>query len=861
MSRRSKIAYAVVAAGVSLLLPAGRGASSPDATGSATQSPHGKLNVPCQSCHTQSGWKPIRSAPDFDHGQTRYPLRGMHRDVPCVRCHAKPVFKDVGSKCADCHADIHKRQFGASCEQCHNVRGWQVSLHEMREHQNRFPLLGAHAALECIACHKTAATGQFQGLPTQCVACHLEDYRKATPSHADAGFPAACEQCHGMNTWFGARFDHFRSTGFGLTGAHRLLDCRSCHVGGQFKGTPTDCAGCHLGDYRAATNPNHMALGFPQTCQTCHSDIAWRPARFDHATTGFPLTGAHASAPCESCHVNGNYNLADTSCVSCHLKDYMGTTSPNHARAGYSQACQTCHDTSSWSHATFDHSQTGFPLTGAHAVTPCESCHVNGNYDLHDAACASCHQKDYDRTTNPNHAKAGFPRTCEACHNTSSWSNATFDHAKSGFPLTGAHARTPCESCHVDGNYNLHDTACVACHLKDYQGTTRPNHAQAGYSTTCEGCHNTSSWGGGTFDHASTGFPLTGAHATTPCESCHVNGNYNLHDTTCVSCHLKDYQRTTQPNHGQAGFPTTCQTCHDTSSWGSGTFNHAQTGFALTGAHARLPCQACHVNGNYNLHDTTCVSCHLKDYQGTTDPSHSQAGFPTTCETCHTTSSWDGAKFDHDRTAFPLTGAHVGLSCLSCHASGVYKGLPASCVSCHLDSYNGTTQPNHSQAGFPQTCELCHNTSAWVPSSFNHDNTAFPLTGAHVRTPCASCHVNGNYQNVPTDCYSCHKTDYQNTSDPNHQAAGFPTTCQTCHTTNDWSATFDHTWFRIPHHGINLCRDCHTNPSNYTVFSCLTCHAHDKTTMDEKHRGVNGYSYDSAACYQCHKDGGGGGLR
>src|SRR6478752_7515196 len=69
-----------------------------------THSPHGSLAVPCQNCHTASAWKPIRAVPEFDHNQTRYPLRGMHEKVPCASCHTKMVFSNVGTKCADCHA-------------------------------------------------------------------------------------------------------------------------------------------------------------------------------------------------------------------------------------------------------------------------------------------------------------------------------------------------------------------------------------------------------------------------------------------------------------------------------------------------------------------------------------------------------------------------------------------------------------------------------------------------------------------------------------------------------------------------------------------------------------------------------------
>ena len=97
----------------------------------------------------------------------------------------------------------------------------------------------------------------------------------------------------------------------------------------------------------------------------------WTSATFDHSTTGFPLTGAHTSLQCTLCHVNNNYNLttADASCVNCHLKDFQGTTNPNHVSSGFPQTCQQCHNTTSWTQATFNHNNTGFPLTGAHTTT------------------------------------------------------------------------------------------------------------------------------------------------------------------------------------------------------------------------------------------------------------------------------------------------------------------------------------------------------------------------------------------------------------------------------------------------------------------------------------------------------------
>jgi hypothetical protein len=244
----------------------------------------------------------------------------------------------------------------------------------------------------------------------------------------------------------------------------------------------------------------------------------------------------------------------------------------------------------------------------------------------------------------------------------------------------------------------------------------------------------------------------------------------------------------------------------------------------------------------------------MADFQKTTNPNHVAVGFPTDCSICHTTVSWQGAQFDHAKTGFPLTGAHATLDCASCHVGGKFTALSADCVTCHLKDYNGTTNPNHVSAGFPQQCQVCHTTTAWTPASFDHTQTGFPLTGAHVNVPCASCHIGGKYAGTPTDCYSCHKSDYQSTTNPNHLAAGFPTTCQTCHTTTAWTgATFNHTWFPIPHHTATMCADCHTNPSNYAVFLCTNCHT--QATTNAQHSDVRGYVWNSANCYACHPNG------
>ncbi|HMK22172.1 MAG TPA: hypothetical protein VK466_07535, partial [Terriglobales bacterium] len=661
-------------------------------TTTVTRSPHGDLNIPCQNCHTSVGWKPIRAVPEFDHNQTKYPLRGLHQGVACTQCHAKPVFSNTGTNCADCHADIHRRQMGANCAQCHTVKGWDMVTQRVREHENRFPLVGGHMGLDCADCHKSAAVGQFLGLSTQCYSCHQSTYQQTTdPNHVTSGFSTQCEQCHNINTWQGASFDHLKYTGFALTGMHATLDCTACHVGGKYKGTPATCIGCHLSDFQKAGNPNHIALGLPQTCQTCHTTAGWSPATFNHDSVGFPLTGGHAKLQCDQCHTNGNFNLTTTACVSCHLKDYTSTNNPNHAAAGIPQQCEMCHTTAGWQPASFDHSKTAFPLTGAHTSVQCGQCHLNGNYNLTTAACYSCHQKDYQSTNSPNHASVNFPQQCEVCHNTSAWNPATFNHNNTSFPLTGAHTSVTCVNCHKNNNYTSLPTACYGCHATDYTSANNPNHVTAGFPQQCEICHTTSNWTSATFNHASTGWPLTGAHTNLQCSQCHGSGNYNITNTACVSCHLADYTGTNNPNHASLGFPQQCDVCHSTSAWSPATFNHNNTSFPLTGAHTSVPCASCHLNNNYTTVPTDCYSCHKADYTGTNNPNHVAAGFPTTCATCHSTASWADATFNH--TWFPMNHGNANSVCATCHTnSSDYTVFQ--CTNCHTKSNTDSDHRN-----------------------------------------------------------------------------------------------------------------------------------------------------------------------
>ncbi|MCX6309030.1 MAG: hypothetical protein NTY32_09475, partial [Bacteroidia bacterium] len=212
-------------------------------------------------------------------------------------------------------------------------------------------------------------------------------------------------------------------------------------------------------------------------------------------------------------------------------------------------------------------------------------------------------------------------------------------------------------------------------------------------------------------------------------------------------------------------------------------------------------------------------------------------------------------------TSFPLKGGHVGLSCIQCHTQG-FVGTSTACLSCHLKDYNATTSPSHALAKFSSDCLTCHTDASWKPSTFNHNTaTSFPLTGAHKTVTCNLCHTQG-YAGISTACVSCHLNDYNATTNPAHASAKFPTNCESCHTTTVWTtSTFNHDSQHFPiysgkHRGQwATCTQCHTNPANFAVFSCLTCHEHNKASMDSKHQGRSGYVYNSTNCLSCHPRG------
>jgi hypothetical protein len=348
----------------------------------------------------------------------------------------------------------------------------------------------------------------------------------------------------------------------------------------------------------------------------------------------------------------------------------------------------------------------------------------------------------------------------------------------------------------------------------------------------CENCHSTETWkirSDAAFQHASTGFDLTGAHQTLKCKICHPGLVFTGLKGTCQSCH-------TDIHTGELGI--NCLRCHSTKIWKITDMiqRHDQTRFPLIGRHASADCQLCHMrnaNQQYTGTPTTCIGCHRIDYQNAQNPNHTLSGFSTDCIQCHRMNAvmWGGS-FDHQFTAFPLTGAHRAVICSKCHTTSNFKSAPQDCYICHINDYNTVQSPNHVMGKFLHQCTSCHTTTAWRPSQFNHSNTSFALVGAHQTVPCDQCHVNQQYSGLSQNCIDCHRADFNAVQNPNHVTGLFSNQCLTCHSMGGWKpATFDHNTTKFSLTGAHVaipCQNCHTNGNYQLAYSnCYQCHQTD----------------------------------
>ncbi|HUK01270.1 MAG TPA: hypothetical protein VLW26_03230 [Steroidobacteraceae bacterium] len=472
---------------------------------------------------------------------------------------------------------------------------------------------------QCVSCHDRSDRSRQTSL---CRDCHKDidaDIRQARGFHGRLqGIAVAqCRACHSEHLGRAAdivklspeQFDH-ALTSFPLQGAHAALQCSSCHQArARYRDAPHECIGCHR-----AEEPHEGRLG--RDCAACHQPNGWRQVSYDHSKTAFPLHDKHASVACAACHFGNRYRGTPQQCVSCHAPDDV-----HHGERG--PRCADCHTTAGWKSAKFDHArETGFALEGAHAHIDCQGCHRSG--DLKQKIprdCHGCHEGQ-----DPHAGRLGV--TCDSCHGNEKWRPANFDHSRDGhWELVGRHQRIDCHACHTAAVATQKlSQSCASCH--------QASDVHAGsLGTQCEQCHTPEGWRTSVvFDHDLTRFPLVGLHVAVPCEGCHLTRQYRDTGHQCIDCHRRD-----DVHHGNLG--SDCARCHSPNGWRIWEFDHGkQTGFALSGAHGKLACVACHRQpADVVKLKPACVACHAAD-----DVHLGQFG--QQCDRCHSSVTFKGAR-------------------------------------------------------------------------------------------------------------------------------------------------------------------------------------------------------------------------
>ena len=365
------------------------------------------LGNECAVCHITDAFKP---ASLFNHDRSAYKLQGKHRDVECVKCHAIILkegkkyqqFKGIQyQSCKNCHKDPHENKFGNDCASCHTYESFRniKTLDRFDHSKTRYILENKHLTVSCKSCHKSSYTAPLKH--DRCTDCHL-DYHEN--QFANGGIKPDCAECHSTKGFQGSSYtlEKHNTSPFPLEGAHAAIPCLECHKKSEkwnFRNIGTQCRDCHKDIHDPFIDKKY----YPNSdCKTCHNNDSWHVRKFDHARTGFVLTGAHTLQSCRICHFREN----QTGKVDQRFSSLTGQFMECHADKHFGQFetkgvtdCAGCHGTQNWKINNFDHTRAAFKLDGKHVSVPCSKCHEvvtagQNSYVLYKTKkllCKDCH--------------------------------------------------------------------------------------------------------------------------------------------------------------------------------------------------------------------------------------------------------------------------------------------------------------------------------------------------------------------------------------------------------------------------------------------------------------------------------------
>jgi len=370
---------------------------------------------------------------------------------------------------------------------------------------------------------------------------------------------------------------------------------------------------------------------------------------------------------------------------------------------------------------------------------------------------------------------------------------------------------------------------------------------------------------------------LTKAHASlegmSNCVKCHVLGE-TVSNEKCLDCH-KEIGTLIKNNKGYHSSPEVkgknCFACHnehhgrnfDITRYNEEGFDHKLTGYELLGKHKEVACNDCHkpefikdkisqkTQGHTHLGlRTDCLSCHADYHNG---------ALGTDCTKCH---NFDRFKtpsgFDHNKTNFPLVGAHSRTDCIKCHKKEIQNGVTSqkfkgiksnACTDCHDDEHDGK---------FGNDCLQCHNQESFHSvknmDHFDHNKTNYPLTGLHQKVDCKKCHKQSYTAHVKHNlCSDCHSDYHKGQFKQNGKAPD----CTECHTVEGFTPSLfsierhDQADFKLEgSHIATPCFACHLKTEHWEFRGvgkkCVDCH-------EDIHKDlINQSFYPEQHCESCH---------
>ncbi|NWF88128.1 MAG: cytochrome C [Ignavibacteriaceae bacterium] len=499
-------------------------------------------------------------------------------------------------------------------------------------------------------------------------------------------------------------------------------------------------------------------------------------------------------------------------------------------------------------------------LTKAHSslegMSNCTKCHELGE-SVTNSKCLGCHSeiKSLIQQGKGYHSSASVKgKDCFDCHSEHNgrdfkiihFDPKNFDHKKTGYQLTGAHLNAECSDCHQSklitsyiskkksGTYLGLSRECKNCHEDIHQFRSKRD---------CSACHSTEKFKPAeNFDHAKTQFVLTGMHQKVECSKCHQSVHQNGKKlqifsvskySSCKSCHRDVHNNK---------FGNNCESCHNTSSFHSiaqSKFDHNKTAFPLIGKHRLTNCTNCHKTTlTEKIKHEMCIDCH-KDYH---NGEFLAVNRNRDCSECHSEIGFTPSKFTiekHNTSKYILSGAHLAVSCKSCHSKNdawFFRNIGTDCIDCHENIHGSELALKY----LPENkCSSCHTNESWKIINFNHDITDFNLEGKHKNVSCINCHTLNNdgvrniyFASTKSNCESCHMDIHFGQF---VQSSG--NYCFSCHSFENWKPDkFDHEKTKFSLKGAHskiACIQCHklitSGPNSFIKykledFRCASCH-------------------------------------